>query len=719
MRAMKLRVILLVLCILVLVSTSVGGYMYYSSLKEASVLQAKNEADSRARNLMNQLSSHLAANLKPVQAMAGLDEMHDALARPDARTLHAVNVILDQFQSALAVDVCYLMALDGTTIASSNRYAPDSFVGQNFSYRPYYSQATEGFSATYMALGTTSGIRGAYYSHPVFAKGTGTPLGVAVIKTSIGQMEDEFLHAFPGMAALVSPEGIIFGSSRKDWLFKTLHELTPAMRKATAGTRQFGSGPWEWTGLSLDEDAGLATDTGGREYLASSMELDYYQGWKVLYLRDIADIPTSVTYASFKATGTVVVALCILTGLAVLALYRLANNDIVLRKKAEAALVESTDRYRSLYHNTPAMLHSIDADSRLLSVSDYWCETMGYAREEVIGRSIIELHTDKSRRFAKEEAIPAFFKNGLMRDVPYQFATKDGRVIDVLTTATAERGPEGEIQRSLAVSVDITARIKAEGELLQAQEKLARYSEDLERQVDERTRETAAVLDKLKRVSGSVLEGQEQERAAIARRLHDELGQVLTALRMDAVWIKDRLTGTDHRLMERAKAMCDLVDATISDVRNLATRLRPAVLDDLGLLDALEWLTTEFEKRTRITCVLTHRAVDQLPGAVATATYRVAQEALTNVARHARATKVKVSLKQTHASLELSVSDNGKGFDPAVLVPGRTLGLAGMQERAGLAGGVLDILAGTPGGTTIRLRLPLEGDTQHSMEAQS
>lgn len=693
--SMKLRVILLVLCILVLVSTSVGGYMYYSSLKEASVSQAKHDADTRARTLMNQLSSYLTANLKPVQAMAGLNELHQALGEPNAKNLGQANKILDKFRAALAVDVCYLMDPSGRTIASSNRYAPDSFVGKNFAYRPYFNKAMGGFSATYMALGTASGIRGAYYSHPVFAEGTGTPIGVAVIKTPIGQVEDEFLHASPGVTCLVSPEGIIFGSSRNEWLFHTLHELTPAMRDATARTRQFGTGPWKWTGLHVDEDAGFATDRDGRKFLAASMELDYYQGWRVLYMRDIAAIPTSVSYASFKATGTVVLILCALAGLAVLALYQLANTDIILRRKAEAALKESTERYRGLYHNTPAMLHSIDADGRLLSVSDYWCEAMGYTREEVIGRNITELHTEKSRRFAGEEAIPAFFQKGSMRDVPYQFSTKDGRAIDVLTTATAERGASGEIERSLAVSVDISARIRAEQELLSAQEKLSRYSEDLQ--------------DKLRRVSGSVLTSQEKERAAIARRLHDELGQVLTALRMDAVWIKDRLSATDHQLMERALAMCDLVDTTISDVRSIATRLRPPVLDDLGLLDALEWYTADFEKRMDIVCAFTHQGVTEVDEMLATAAYRVTQEALTNVARHSAASQVDVILTQSETHLELRVIDDGTGFDTTLQEERTTLGVSGMQERAGLAGGELDITS-THEGTIVRLRLPLTED---------
>ncbi|MGE4291588.1 MAG: PAS domain S-box protein [Desulfovibrio sp.] len=828
---MKLRMILLALSLLVLVSTSVGGYLYYASLKETTLHEAKIEADFRARMITDQLSSYLSANLQPVQALAGLPELRRALhpdqIRGEARALAEANTLLDTFKSVLAVDVCYLMDTHGLTIASSNRYDPDSFVGQNFGYRPYFLEAMNGFSATYMALGATSGVRGAYYSHPVYAPDSGTILGVAVIKTPIGIIEDEFLQAYPGTVLLVSPDGVIFGSSRQDWLFHSLNRLDPDEIKALAGSRQFGDGPWPWSGLDLDAAHGLARDADGRKLLASSMELPRFRGWRIYYLRDIDAIPTGVPMASFRASGTVVLVLCLLVGLIVSALYLLASNDITLRKRAEAELLESKERYRSLYHTTPAMLHSIDAEGRLISVSDSWVEMMGYSREEAVGMRILDFHTDKSRSFAKEQALPEFFRTGEIRDVPYQFATKDGRNLDVLLSATAERDAEGKVLRSVAVSVDITERKKAEEELMRAKEQLARYSEDLERQVAERTQEITSILhhtpaivsikdahgrfvlvnphyeevfgvrseeimgrstrdvhapatartleeserealktrkpvrveesfrladgertylsvkfpimneqgevirvcgigidiselkdaqDKLRRVSGSVLTSQERERASIARRLHDELGQVLTVLRMDAVWLRDRLRAgaatLDPALAERSEGMCSLVDATISDVRHIATRLRPAVLDDLGLHDALEWYAADFERRTGIRCRLKSSGVEDVPERLATATYRVAQEALTNVARHAQAAETVVELDQTDGCLELRVRDNGQGFDPLQAASRKTLGLAGMQERAGLAGGVLEIRSAPGQGTEIRLRLPLTLEDQ-------
>jgi signal transduction histidine kinase len=155
--------------------------------------------------------------------------------------------------------------------------------------------------------------------------------------------------------------------------------------------------------------------------------------------------------------------------------------------------------------------------------------------------------------------------------------------------------------------------------------------------------------------------------------------------------------------------MCELIDSTITEVGSIATRLRPAVLDDLGLIDALEWYTTEFEKRTGLTCVFKHAPVPSLKEVMAIAIYRITQEALTNVARHAQATHVDVNLNINNGQLMLNVQDDGSGFDPNRLTEQEELGLAGMRERAYLIGGDL-IIESVPGqGTNVQLTLPLEG----------
>jgi signal transduction histidine kinase len=202
---------------------------------------------------------------------------------------------------------------------------------------------------------------------------------------------------------------------------------------------------------------------------------------------------------------------------------------------------------------------------------------------------------------------------------------------------------------------------------------------------------------------------QEKERSAIARELHDELGQILTALRMDSVWLRDRLEQADPKASQRALTMCSLIDKTIEEVRGMAIRLRPGVLDDLGLVDALEWYTSDFEKRTEIACLFEHHNVPDINDKVATAAYRITQEAITNVARHAHASRVDVTLMGKDSMLNLVIADDGKGFNPLDLTETEALGLAGMRERASLIGGELNIQSHPEKGTRVFLTVPGEG----------
>jgi PAS domain S-box-containing protein len=217
--------------------------------------------------------------------------------------------------------------------------------------------------------------------------------------------------------------------------------------------------------------------------------------------------------------------------------------------------------------------------------------------------------------------------------------------------------------------------------------------------------------ERLRRLSAGIMAGQEKERAYLARELHDELGQVLTALRMEAVWIRNRVKTADPTAAARALTMCQLIDKTIEEVRGLAIRLRPGVLDHLGLVEAIEWYTADFEKRYDITCVFEHDDGPEIRGNIATAAYRITQEALTNVARHASATRSKVTMSFDKRTLILTIRDNGKGFEPDGLGEVDGLGMANMRERASLVGGSLDVQSIPGGGTRICFRVPAESET--------
>ena len=216
---MKLRIILIVLSLLAFLSASAGGYLYYSALKESALKEAEQQADLRLRTIKKNLTIFLAENVKPVKTLAGMQTLRLALSRPDAQKLAAANATLDHFKNTLAADVCYLMDPEGNTIASTNRDDPDSFVGQNFSFRPYFKNAILGKPSTYLALGTTSGRRGAYYSHPVLIEKDAPPVGIVVIKASIELIESELGTDLDEFVVVNDPHGVIFISNHKGRLY--------------------------------------------------------------------------------------------------------------------------------------------------------------------------------------------------------------------------------------------------------------------------------------------------------------------------------------------------------------------------------------------------------------------------------------------------------------------------------------------------------------------
>lgn len=331
---MKLRTILIILALLSFVSMSTGGYLYYTSLKKAAVKEAHREAISRTKIIAQHIASNLSEYQKSVEALAGLDELQHALEYNNASKMNEVNTILDHFHQALHVSVCYLMNNKGTTIASSNRNALDSFVGKNYGFRPYFQKAKQGVPSIYMALGVTSGKRGVYFSHPVYGESKEIPLGVVVVKGSIEKIEKEINQAYEGIMLLTDPHSVIFVTNHKNWLYHTLWEVTSEEVKKIADSKQFGKGPWNWTGVEIIS-SGVVIDKSGVKYHAHQTEINNYPGWKIIYLHDLRSVIKRISDPLFKTVGFTILIVCLFIGLAVFLLYREAGHEIVLRKQAE------------------------------------------------------------------------------------------------------------------------------------------------------------------------------------------------------------------------------------------------------------------------------------------------------------------------------------------------------------------------------------------------
>ncbi|AXL53884.1 multi-sensor signal transduction histidine kinase [Paraburkholderia caffeinilytica] len=244
---------------------------------------------------------------------------------------------------------------------------------------------------------------------------------------------------------------------------------------------------------------------------------------------------------------------------------------------------------------------------------------------------------------------------------------------------------DGDTRLYTVMLRDITERVKAEQAQQQAREEL---------------RELSANLQKIR----------EDEKTRIARELHDDLGQQLTALKMDISSVEQALDApTGAPLREQLQGMRRLIDATVASVRRIAADLRPVMLDDLGLIPAIEWLVTDFTNRYGIDV---ERAIEtgdaRFSPAGATALFRIVQEALTNVARHADATLVMLSLRAANRSFVLRIADNGQGAHQAAEPAGKSFGLLGVRERAHMLGGTVEIRSGHGEGFVLTVTIPAE-----------
>jgi signal transduction histidine kinase len=232
------------------------------------------------------------------------------------------------------------------------------------------------------------------------------------------------------------------------------------------------------------------------------------------------------------------------------------------------------------------------------------------------------------------------------------------------------------------------------------------------RDVTERVRSEEALRrskEELQELAAAAHSAREQEKTRIARELHDELGQALTALKMDTVWLKKNVL--DEKLAGKLTGMIAMLDNTVAATRRIAADLRPLMLDDLGLIPATEWLVQNFTERTGIACEL--KVSDPEPtlrDPYAIALFRIIQESLTNVAKHAQASQVNITVACHDSTVTVSVRDNGIGFVPENPRKPNSYGLLGLRERAHMLRGEARVESMPGHGTTIEVRLRLPSD---------
>ena len=356
-------------------------------------------------------------------------------------------------------------------------------------------------------------------------------------------------------------------------------------------------------------------------------------------------------------------------------------NKIESLEQATEALKESELRYRALIETTDTGFVILDEAGRVTDANLQYVRLTGHRRlKEIIGRGVEEW-TEENDRGKNRTAVRECFRRGFVRGLEITYRDPRGQRTPVEINATIVNAAEGS--RIFSLVRDITQRQATELALKASQRQLRNLSEHLQ-----------TILEK--------------EKKEISRRLHDDLGQQLTALKMDLFWLNRRLSPDQPALTEKIKSMSHLIDGAIHTIQKISRELRPPLLEHLGLAAALEWQLKEFQSRAGLkgSLIVSPRQLT-LDQEDSTLIFRLIQELLTNIIRHAEAQAVKITLKKIENRIRLTVSDNGLGIAPDRINDPHSLGLFGLRERVYARGGQIQIRGIPRRGTKISVEIPL------------
>ena len=392
------------------------------------------------------------------------------------------------------------------------------------------------------------------------------------------------------------------------------------------------------------------------------------------------------------------------------------------RKRIQEALKASEIRYRRLFETAKDGVLILDGDTgRITDANPYLQELLGYSHAELLGKRLWEIGPFRDiaasrgafsklqrKKYIRYDNLPLETKKHLHKHVEFVsnvYQVNGTRVIqcNIRDITARHRAEVALANASIAMEGLVDERT---AELLTAN-RLMKKMVDEGKLAEERIRISR---EKLRNLSAHLQSMLEEERTRISREIHDELGQGLTALKLDLSSVRRSLATAG--LVEHSSKIEEIelaANRIIKTVRKIATELRPGILDELGVVAAIEWMAKDFKDRTGIPCIVSVQGVDQISDTViSTAIFRIVQEALTNVMRHAVASKVGVSMKKKDNILNVEVIDNGVGIPDERITGTKSLGLIGIRERVLLHGGEV-LISGKPGkGTVVRVALPMK-----------
>jgi PAS domain S-box-containing protein len=345
-------------------------------------------------------------------------------------------------------------------------------------------------------------------------------------------------------------------------------------------------------------------------------------------------------------------------------------------------IADSELRFRTLTKTAPVGIFETDATGLTTYVNETWMEYSGMKFEEAMGDGWLDaVHTEDRDWLAKGWHSKTEIQAESFSE--YRIVDKSGKLRWVNGKAVPVMNADGNIKGYIGIILDVTERKIAESKLQESSEQLRELSRHLQ-------------------------DVREKERMKIAREIHDELGQQLTGLKMDIAWLMKKAGQDDPVIKTKFDNTLLLIDATVNSIRRIVTELRPSIIDDLGLNAAIEWQISEFTERLGIEIEYENKFDDKNTSAdISIGLFRILQESLTNIAKHAGAKKMKIKIEQLDNTVHLFVQDDGIGFDTKEKQTDQTFGLLGIQERTGMMQGQCNITSMPSGGTTIEIKIPL------------
>ncbi len=372
------------------------------------------------------------------------------------------------------------------------------------------------------------------------------------------------------------------------------------------------------------------------------------------------------------------------------------TRDVTERERVAEALRDSEQRFRLLIAGVKDYaIFMLDPQGRVMSWNEGAERITGYGSNEILGKHFSCFYPSEDAKLGKPaRQLELASRDGGVEDTSWRLR-KDGSRFMANVVVTTLYDESGSLRGFAKVVRDVTERVRAEAAL-------------------------RLYAERLKSLSARLIDLQEIERRHIALELHDEIGQSLTALKINLEGLQR--SAPAFAKMPRIGESIEIVAQLIQEIRDMSLALRPSILDDFGLMPALRWYTRRQAERTGVVIDLMEAGTPtRAPPPIETACFRIAQEALTNIARHSKAKHVKLTVSHSGTKIELEVKDDGIGFDPVEarenLQHGRSHGLLGMQERARLLGGQIDIDAAPGKGTCIKAEFPLIGLAEDSAHA--